>query len=141
MKSVNIILETPRHGWLPFTVKVGEYSISNEASDLGLNVIDQFVAMLDRLETKQTAECYFYLEPSAYVLRLDPGVDDLSLIVEFVEDFDTSDEAKRVILYQAPIDSREFKTVIIEALKAFRHYEFANDDWPLPENWERLEKL
>lgn len=141
MKSCSILLGRPRHGWLPFEIKVGEYSLSDEASDLGLNLIDQFVTMLDNVRVNREAECYFYLEPSAYFLRLEPGMDKISLIIQFIDDFDTSDDPKRETLFHASIDKRQFETAVTEVLKRFRQYEFGGDDWPLPKNWDRLERL
>ena len=141
MKSFNIFLGRPRYGWLLFEIKVGEYSFQNEASDLGLNVIDQFVSMLDNVKINREAECYFYLEPSSYFLRLEPCMDTMSLIIQFVDDFEACDDLKRETLFHASIDRRQFETAITEVLKAFRQYEFEDDDWPLPENWDRLERL
>jgi hypothetical protein len=141
MESFSIFLGRPRHGWLPFEIKVGEYSVSDEASDLGLNVIDQLVSMLDNVKINREAECYFYLEPSAYFLKLEPCMDATTLTIQFVDNFDESEDPKRVTLVHASIDRRQLQSAITEVLKGFRQYEFEDYDWPLPENWHRLEGL
>lgn len=141
MESFSIFLGRPRHGWLPFDIKLGEYSVSDKASDLGLNVIDQLVSMLDNVMINREAECYFYLEPSAYFLKLEPCMDAMKLTIQFVDNFDESEVPKRVTLVHASIDRRQLQNAITEVLKGFRQNEFEDYDWPLPENWDRLEGL
>ena len=138
MESFILILGKPRQGWLPFEIKVGAYSVSNEASDLGLNLIDQLVIMLDNVKANREAECYFYLEPSAYFLKFEPCMDAMTMTIQFVDNIDESEDPKRVTLVHASIDRRQLQSAITEVLKGFRQYEFEDDDWPLPENWDRL---
>ena len=141
MQPFSINLGTPRHGWLPFTIKVGDYSLSGEASDLGLNVIDQLISMVGNLVNNKAAECYFYLEPAAYFLKLEPTEDTTMLKIQFVDDFDTSDNQGAETLNRTKIDSDELCKALIDALKGFRKNELADDDWPITDNWDLLNGL
>ena len=141
MLSVNITLGSPRNGWLPFNIKVGDYSLSDEASDLGQNVIDQLIDMVINLRSNQAAECYFYLEPCAYFLKAEPNTDTTLLKVQFVDDFDSKDNDTPETLHRAQVNTHEFTNALIEALRGFRQHKFGDDDWPPPEKSDFLNTL
>ncbi|RYE38965.1 MAG: hypothetical protein EOP48_26350 [Sphingobacteriales bacterium] len=141
MQSSILILGKPSVGWLPVEIRVNDFHLSFDASDLGLNVIDQLAEMLTRLDVGQASQCYFYLEPGAYILNVEPVSNRAVLRIEFVEDFNNQDISSPETKFKSEINLIEFRTSIRNALRAFRDFDYEMEDWPTPEKNALLSQL
>ena len=141
MQSVKFQLGKPHHGWLPFDINFGNFSFSDEASDLGLNAIDQLIDMVSNLKAKQESECYFYLEPGVYFLKTRPNESTTILKVQFLDDFDLDKNQIPKTLFESEFNTNELTNALIEALIVFRQMEYQESDWPKPEKSEILNSL
>ena len=132
MQSVSLILGKPIAGWLPVDIEAGDFNLSLEASDLGLKVIDQLIDVVNSLQLNQASECYFYLEPSAYLLKLRPDADIAILQIEYTEDFDIKEDQIYELLFQCEINPAEFATSLSKILHGFLSSDYPESDWPTP---------
>ncbi len=140
-QSVSITLKTPKFGWLPVEIITSDFNLSFEASDLGLNVIDQLTDMVISISNNQASKCYFYLEPSAYLISLSSFPDKAILQISFLEDFDDNENHISEKVYECEINPSEFRASIITALQDFLSFDYSIDDWPEPEKKELLNNL
>jgi len=131
----------PISGWLPVKIKVNDFQLEFEVSDLGLNVIDQLAEMVLKLESNLNSQCYFYLEPAAYVVVVEPEFEIALLRIKFVSEFDNEDISETKILLEQRIDLSIFKMSVIKALRDFQNLEYEQDDWPLPKDPEQLHRV
>lgn len=141
MQSVKLILGKPKAGWLPVGIYTDNYKLSIEASDLGYNVIDQLIDLLLKLENTEDAECYFYLEPSAYILKVKPVSDFSTLQIQYLEDFDSKENQNNQIMFHCIVSSSDFKKSIIDTLKNFLHTDYSETDWPAVEKKHLLNQF
>ncbi|HYH15092.1 MAG TPA: hypothetical protein VD794_07730 [Flavisolibacter sp.] len=141
MQSVNINLGKPNVGWLPIDILASDFKLSFEASDLGLNVLDQLADMVIGLDNNRAAECYFYLEPGAYVLKTKPSSDIVDLQIEFTEDFDMKDDQVFEPVFHAEVNASEFRKSLINTLQVFLNIDYPESDWPSPEKSTILKQL
>lgn len=141
MQSVSLRLGRPSVGWLPVEIKANDFHLSFDASDLGLNVIDQLADMVSQLDGRKAAQCYFYLEPGAYLLTVEPVSKFAVLQIQFVEDFNNQDISSPETKFQKEIDLTEFRLTIRNALRAFQYFDYEEQDWPKPENSALINQL
>ena len=141
MQSVSLILGRPSVGWLPVEIKVNGFHLSFDASDLGLNVIDQLTEMVMQLDDGRASQCYFYLEPGAYILNVEPGSNHVILQIQFVEDFNHQDISTPETKFQSEITLSEFRISLRNALRAFQDFNYETEDWPAPEKSALLSQL
>lgn len=141
MESLNIILGKPSAGWLPVDISATGFDLSFEASDLGLNVIDQLVDVAVKLGNKQAVECYFYLEPEAYTLKFRPASNTIDFQIEFTEDFDLKDDPISKIIFYSKINCSEFRKSLIGSLRMFQDINYSEKDWPSPKKTTLLKQL
>jgi hypothetical protein len=141
MQLVSLILGKPNVGWLPVEIRVNDFQLSFDASDLGLNVIDQLVEMIKQLDDGQASRCYFYLEPGAYILNVEPASNHAALQIQFVEDFNHRDISTPDIKFQNEINLSDFRISLRNALRAFHGFDYETEDWPLPKKSALLSQL
>ncbi|RYE54198.1 MAG: hypothetical protein EOP48_12815 [Sphingobacteriales bacterium] len=141
MQSISVTFGRPRVGWLPVQIKSHDFQLSFDASDLGLNVIDQLTDMLEQLDLGRGSECYFYLEPGAYLLNIEPASDSAILQIQFVEDFNNRDISTPKTKFQIEINLMEFRMSLRNALRSFQNFVYGEEDWPTPEKTTLLFKL
>jgi hypothetical protein len=141
MQSVSLTLGVPFVGWLPVEIKAHDFQLSCDASDLGLNVIDQLALMTKQLDDGQSSECYFYLEPGAYILTVDVVSNIALMQIQFVEDFNNQDISDPETKYKNEIDLVEFRKSLRNALRNFKDFEYGDENWPAPENYSLLDQL
>jgi hypothetical protein len=120
---------------------VNDFHLEFEASDLGLNVIDQLAEMVLKLESGLKSQCYFYLEPAAYVVVVEPKFEIVLLRIEFVSEFDNDDISETKILLEQEIDLSIFRVSLIKALQDFQNLAYEQNDWPLPKNPGQLHRV
>ena len=141
MQSVILKLDKPSVGWLPVEIKGGDFCLSFDSSDIGLNVIDQIAEMIMQLDKGQPSHCYFYLEPGAYLLDVEPISDLAFLKIQFVEDFNHQDISTPTTKFNNEINLSEFRTSLLNALRDFIGFDYEAEDWPIPEKTVLLGQL
>ena len=141
MQSVSLKLGRPSAGWLPIEIKIGDFDCSFEASDLGLNIIDQMVDMVSNLNTGKNSQCYFYLEPGAYIMDVELKSDVAILQMQFVEDFNHQDISVSETQFRGEVSQTAFRTSLLSALQAFDNFNYEVTDWPIPEKSILLKQI
>ena len=141
MQSTSLILSKPSAGWLPVEIKVNGFQLTLDASDLGVNVIDQLAEMVAQLAEGKAAQCYFYLEPEAYILKVEPILNLAVLQIQFVEDFNNQDISTTETKLQTEINLSQFQTSLRNALRSFLDFKYGSEDWPAPEKNALLSRI
>jgi hypothetical protein len=95
-ENLNIEFGQPEHGWLPVSLRHGDFELEFEASDVPINPIDQLISGLIQITKGISTEVWWHLEPGGYYFDFDNNGDQFNLRISYAE----NDGADKELVYE-----------------------------------------
>jgi hypothetical protein len=123
---VHLVFGQPEHGWLPLTLRVDEFELALDVSDVPINPLDELCNSLCLVLKGGEASVWWHLEPAWYQFHLEPKLSEVVLSIYQGSRYQRPD----LKTFQYTGDFNSIILPLYRDLKQFVSLPTPESDWP-----------